>query len=151
MQRLRVLFFFIVLPLVLNAAYEPYCNARFNFCVDVDSNWGKEPAPTNNDGRSFFDHNGLKVSAYGSYNALMQTLRQNMQEHLSSLDEVTYQVIRANWFVVSGYKGSEIYYIKVFYENETFYTLYIHYPIQYKDEYNRVVSRLSKTFRVAKP
>jgi len=142
----KTIFVITLLTMTLHASYERYCNARFGFCVDVKRSWGKEPAPANNDGRSFFDNEGFKMSVYGSYNALDQNLRAHQEGYRSELDQITYQPIKHNWYVLSGYKGSEIIYIKTFLNNKTFYTLYIRYPKALQGRYNPIVSRLSKSF-----
>lgn len=132
----------------LQASFEKYCNTRFGFCVDVDTQWGKEAAPANNDGRSFFDGEGLRVNVRGSYNALGERLREAMDNAKNGLDRVTYETMRGNWFVVSGYKGSDIVYTKVFLHNNTYYTLLITYSTALQKKYNAIVTRLSKTFRL---
>lgn len=134
----------------LHASYEQYCNPRFNFCVDIDTRWGKEPSPSNNDGRSFFDGSGFKMSVWGSYNALNESLRQSMQNAKNDFDSVTYEAIRGNWYVLSGYKEANIVYIKVFLQNDTFYTLLMSYPRHEKDIYNPITARLSQSFKVAR-
>lgn len=148
MKRFYGVFLMLLLSSQLYASYEQYCNARFGFCVDVDNQWGKEAAPVNNDGRSFFDGEGLRVNVWGSYNALNETLREAMHNAKNELDRVTYEAMRGNWFVVSGYKGSDIVYTKVFLHNDTYYTLLITYPTALQKEYNAIVTRLSKTFRI---
>ncbi len=148
MKKMYALCFTLLLSSQLYASYEQYCNARFGFCVEVDNQWGKEAAPANNDGRSFFDGEGLKVSVWGSYNALNETPREAMSNAQNGLDRVTYETMRDNWFVVSGYKGSDIVYTRVFLHNDTYYTLLITYPKTLQKEYNAIVTRLSKTFRV---
>ena len=40
-------------------AYTKYCNARYGFCIEYPVNFGIEPAPTNNDGRAFYDNEGV--------------------------------------------------------------------------------------------
>jgi len=132
----------------LQASFEQYCNARFGFCVDVDTQWGKEAAPVNNDGRSFFDGEGLRANVRGSYNALGERLREAMDNAKNGLDRVTYETMRGNWFVVSGYKGSDIVYTKVFLHNNTYYTLLITHSTALQKKYNAIVTRLSKTFRL---
>ena len=85
-------------------AYTKYCNARYGFCVEYPVNYGTEPASYNNDGRVFYDNEGYSMRAYGSYNALENSLEAEMREGEKEFDVITYRVSKNNWYVLSGYK-----------------------------------------------
>jgi len=148
MQLIKTLLLSTLLSITLHASYKNYCNARFGFCVEYFSTLGMHPAPTNNDGRSFFDNEGFSMSVYGSYNALHQSLQAHRDNFKSEFDTITYTPIKKNWYILSGYKGDDILYIKVIAKNDTFYTLYIKYPKRLKTQYNDMVTQTSQSFKV---
>lgn len=132
-------------------AYTKYCNARYGFCIKYPVNFGIEPAPTNNDGRAFYDNEGYFMRAYGSHNALDHSLKAEMKYEEKAFDVVTYQTIKNNWYVLSGYKDNDIVYIKTYMspDKSIFYHLRISYPAKFKTEYNAIVSKASKSFNQA--
>jgi hypothetical protein len=40
-----------------------YCNTRYGFCVSYPIHFRMEPPPVNDDGRHFYDRNGLWVDS----------------------------------------------------------------------------------------
>ena len=91
-----------------------FCNSRFGFCVDYPKNLVIEPAPTNNDGRRFYDPDGFLMIASGINNALDETLQSEMLSQQGEFDKVIYRKVGKNWYVLSGLKGSEILYLKTY-------------------------------------
>jgi hypothetical protein len=130
--------------------YVKYCNGRFGFCVDYPDDLGIEPPPANDDGRKFYDSNGFEMTVSGVNNVLDGTLQSEMQSTTMELDKVTYQSTGSNWFVLSGYKGMEILYIKTYIGQGSINHLYIRYPANLKSEYNDIVTKISKTFKAGK-
>lgn len=128
--------------------YAQYCNSRYAFCLQRPTYLWMDEAPFNNDGRRFHDDMGLAVSAYGSYNALFYSLKDQMLEDSKDFDRVTYQTIKNDWYVLSGYQGDNIIYKKTYLRGEIFYHLYIIYPYRLKEDYNDIVSHISKSFQV---
>ncbi len=130
-------------------AYTKYCNARYGFCVEYPVNFGMKPAPTNNDGRVFYDTEGYSMRAYGSYNALDHSIKAEMKEEEKGFDIVTYRAAKNNWYVLSGYKDDDIVYLKTYMSRnkEIFYHLYMSYPAKFKTKYNKIVSKVSKSFK----
>ncbi len=129
--------------------YTKYCNARYGFCVEYPVTFGMEPAPTNNDGRVFYDRDGFSMRVYGSYNALEHSFHDEMKEEAQAFDIITYKAAKNNWYVLSGYKDNTIIYIKTYMsrDREIFYHLRISYPAKYKTEYNKIVAKVSKSFK----
>jgi len=130
-------------------AYTKYCNDRYGFCVEYPVNFGMKPAPTNNDGRVFYDTEGYSMRVYGSYNALDHSIKAEMKEEEKGFDIVTYRAAKNNWYVLSGYKDNDIIYLKTYMSRnkEIFYHLHMSYPAKYKTEYNKIVSKVSKSFK----
>lgn len=108
---------------------------------------GIRPAPVNHDGRVFYNDEGFIYRVSGSYNALYQTNREVFKEYKTLFDKVTYEVIKKEWFILSGYKGNEIIYIKCYVGKEYTYTLLMRYPIKDKAIYDETLSHIVKSFR----
>jgi len=72
-----------------------------------------------------------------------------MKSQESAFDTVTYRAVKKNWFVLSGYTGKDILYIKTYIVNDTIYHLYLRYPRILKKEYNTMVSSIAGSFRPA--
>jgi hypothetical protein len=123
-----------------------YCNSRFGFCVEYPKYLGIEPAPTNNDGRRFYDPDGFLLIASGINNALDETLQTEMLSQKGEFDKVTYQKVGKNWYVLSGVKGSEILYLKTYVGGGSINHLYIRYPVQMKSTYDKIVDVVSRSF-----
>ncbi|MEA2048472.1 MAG: hypothetical protein U9O64_08525 [Campylobacterota bacterium] len=128
-------------------AYKKYCNARFSFCVSYPVTFGMGPSPDNNDGREFYDRDGFSMSASGMNNVLENSLRDEIKSQKKMFDTVTYRKIKNNWFVLSGYSGKNILYIKTYMVYDTIYHLYIRYPASLKNKYNKIVSTIAKSFK----
>lgn len=127
-------------------AYTKYCNSRFGFCVSYPVNFGMGPAPDNNDGRKFYDREGFSMTASAMYNVLENSLKDEMKSQEEGFDTVTYRKVKNNWYVLSGYKDDSILYIKTYMGKETIYHLYIRYPTKIKKEYDKIVSKTSRSF-----
>ncbi len=127
--------------------YKKYCNARFDFCVSYPVTFGMGPSPENNDGREFYDRDGFSMTASGMYNVLENSLKEEMKSQESDFDKVTYRRMKHNWFVLSGYSGKNILYIKTYIKDDTLYHLYIRYPISLKKEYDKTVAKITKSFK----
>jgi len=123
-----------------------YCNERYGFCVDYPESLQKDPPPVNGDGRSFHDRHGFSMAVSGSNNSLDDSVTSEMESQIGDFDRITYRVQRKNWFILSGYKGSEILYRKTYVGEGSINHLYIQYPAQKKKEYDAVVTRISSSF-----
>ncbi len=132
---------------VAQMPYKKYCNARFEFCVLYPVTFGMGPAPDNNDGREFYDRDGFSMTASGIYNVLENSLKDEMKSQEEGFDTITYRRMKGNWFVLSGYSGQNILYIKTYMRHDTFYHLYIRYPVSLKKEYDPIVSKIAKSFK----
>jgi hypothetical protein len=131
--------------------FDSYCNGRFGFCVDYPKHFTIGPEPVNRDGRRFYDPKGFLVIAAGHFNALDNTLEQEMQDAiLDSFDMVNEQTTGANWFILSGHRGSNNIYVKTFVDKNVISTLHIRYPRQYASEYKETILMISSSFRQKK-
>ena len=64
-------------------------------------------------------------------------------------EEITYQPRGRSWFVLSGYRGDQIYYEKVMFScgGRVVNILAIAYPTSERGHFDRVVERMEDTFK----
>lgn len=129
------------------ASDSQYCNGRFGFCVTYPSYFGIEPDLDNGDGRIFFDRDGLRMVASGINNVLDESVKSLQASYLDYFDEVTYRRIKNNWFVLSGYKGNNIVYIKSWVGPGSINSLHVEYPRDLKQTYDNILVQVVKSFR----
>ncbi len=133
---------------LINAqVYEQYCNNRYGFCVQYPQHFGIESAPMNNDGRRFYNHNGFIMIASGINNVMDDTLQSELESAKNKFDAITYQTTGNNWFVLSGYQTGYIIYIKTYIGEGSINHLYIQYPMARKEEYDKIVTTISHSFK----
>ncbi len=124
-----------------------YCNARFGFCFSYPAYFEMDPPPANDDGRILRDGNGCVVTAWGGYNVLEETLAEAMASRSEDFDTVTYEAKGKNWFVLSGYRGSDIVYLKLWVGRDAVNGVEMTYPSALKKEYDRIVTKIVRSFR----
>lgn len=94
-----------------------YQNDRFGTSATLPADFVASPAPANGDGR-VFTHPRLdgSISVYGSYNISGERLSDHRdyltQLYLDSGQTITYQASGTSWFVLSGWDGRNIYYLR---------------------------------------
>ena len=124
-----------------------YCNARFGFCFSYPAHFEMDPPPENDDGRILRDGDGCVVTAWGGYNVLEETLAEAMASRSADFDTVAYKAKGKNWFVLSGYRGSDIVYLKLWVGPDAVNGLEMAYPSALKKEYDAVVTKIVRSFR----
>ncbi|MDQ0326344.1 hypothetical protein J2R99_002213 [Rhodopseudomonas julia] len=65
-------------------------------------------------------------------------------------ENVTYSPQGRNWLVVSGYRGSDIFYEKFFVRGDTVQGFSLQYPASMRDTYDRVVEGVEDSFRAGR-
>lgn len=133
--------------MIRSQEYFTYCNPRYGFCVDYPVGFQMETPPDNGDGSNLFDGNGFKMTVSGINNVSEDTLESEIINQSRSFDEITYRKKGKNWFVLSGFKGSEVLYLKTFIGTESINHLYIRYPAGHKAVYDGIVDKISHSYR----
>ncbi len=134
--------------------YKTYTNARFAYSISYPANLLiAQGEATNGDGQKFIYKDAQAVLlVYGSHNALNQNLKTVFEAaiqpnadhpHLS----ITYKILRANWFVISGKEDGKIFYQKTLLKNDVFKTFRLEYDESQKKTFDALVPRLEKSFR----
>jgi hypothetical protein len=132
-----------------NTKYNSYTNARYGYSVMYPTNFEKKAESENADGREFNSSEGFNMIVYGSNDAsvLGKSIDETYKEELSLHKDVTYKLKKKNWFVVSGYDGEYIFYVKKYVGKGSTNTLSLKYPSNLRDKYYDIVTVISKSFK----
>lgn len=147
--------FILLLVLVWAVASAPakaqdfaqYCNERYGFCVAYPATLTAEESPANDDGGGFSDSHGFSMTVSGINNVLEATLQSEMKSQAQEIAKITYQTKGKNWFVLSGHKGSDVVYLKIYIGKESINHLFIKYPAKKSAEYAEAVAKISRSFK----
>jgi hypothetical protein len=132
-----------------------YQNDRYGTTIDYPDRFKAEPPPDNDDGRKFTSADGAEFSVSASYNALDFDLAKYQDFILKNRgrgEVVTYKTHGDNWFVISGTKGSDIFYERhvLSHGGEMTEDFVMTYPAAAKPRYDPIVARMAKSFRPGK-
>lgn len=132
-----------------NPEYNSYTNTRYGYTVMYPASIEKKAESENGDGREFSSSEGFNMTVYGSNDAsvLNKSLDEMYKEELKGHKDVTYKVKKKNWFVISGYDGDYIFYVKKYAGTGSSNTLSLKYPSNLRDKYYDVVTVISKSFK----
>ena len=135
-------------------SYYVYTNSRFGYTINVPDFLVKQPEAQNGSGTNFVSTDGkVTLTVWGSYfPATMSeasTLSGYYQYVGSNLSYTpTYKTKGSNFFVYTGYEGSDIVYQRHILKSDlTENTFVIKYPSSMRDELYDVVTHISKTFK----
>ena len=167
MQIGRTAFFFIFVSVLTRAGFalggpgdgidrhswKTYTNVRFQYriCYPADL-MVPQGEPDNGDGQKFLARDGAELIVYGSNNALDELLKKMLADTGSRLagpsGKVTYKMLKANWFVVSGQNGQTVFYSKVLYNShdDQFKSFELTYDRSESALYEPLIARLAKCF-----
>lgn len=139
------------LPAALNAqTWSRYANPRFGTTAEYPA--GKlraERAPDNGDGQSFVGRDGARLAIFGAYNVnnagppeYEKFLRDSGGDSYAA---VTYRASGADWLVLSGARGSQIFYEKYLFRDHVVHGLVVTYPLSLKASYDPIVARIARS------
>jgi hypothetical protein len=130
-----------------------YENPRFGTVIDYPADlFLALPPPENGDGLSFKSvDDAARFIVFGQMNAFDQTVEEMMADDLASgaYGQVTYQRKGTDWYVLSGYRGGNVYYRKVVVPagGDTLHVFEIDYPPARKAAYDRITARMAKSLK----
>jgi hypothetical protein len=148
--------------------YAAYTNPRFGFTVEYPTFIKLEPPPANNDGQTFtyFDKIAMKAWAIHSVPSdTIDTLAKNAAKEQLDLNDdpkhdpkrdpehdpkkaITYQEKTKEGFVVSGTRGSKIFYRKEKLVKGVVYAVVVEYDASMKAEMDPIVTHIAESFIV---
>jgi len=128
-----------------------YVNDRFGttltFPLDIFDRI--DPPPANGDGRRFRSEDGAELAAYGQFNTLDQTPETLIEWETGIVAEnggsVTYSASGANWAVVSGKQGDEVFYQRHEFSTDgsVIHSMEMRYPALGSARYDRLVGAIA--------
>ena len=133
--------------------WKTYQNSRFGFSMSYPAHlFIMQPPPENDDGRRFNARDDAYFIAYSRFNTDFWTSIKPFQaDKLKSDDyeKVTYKKAGKDWLVLSGYRGSDVFYEKYIFSCKfnVINVLYIVYDKSLNSKYSPLISRLSKGFK----
>jgi hypothetical protein len=135
--------------------WDTYQDARYGMTIDYPSTFKAEPPPDVGDGRAFKSADGARFSVSASYNALdfnLADYQKFIAQNLAPGAVVTFRAQGDTWFVISGTKGSDIFYERhvLTHKAEMTENFDISYPAALKVAYDPIVARMAKSFRPGK-
>lgn len=126
--------------------YETYCNSKFDYCVDypVDILIPQEESPMG-DGRIFLsDDETRKMTVWGEFNILDETLQQRMEDNMVEVDNAETE-ITDEFFVIKGMQNGKHYYQKTKMVDDRFVTIVIKYPAEKARSCEKVIQHITKS------
>jgi len=127
--------------------YQTYTNARFAYSISYPSNLVPQGESTNGDGQKFRSSDGrAELIVYGSNNALDQTLK-GMYDETRGSGEVTYEVLKPGWFVVSGVNNGKVFYQKTILRQNVFKTFRLEYDESVKEQWDPITAKVVRSFK----
>lgn len=130
--------------------FETYSNARFGYSISYPSNLLKPQGEADNGDGQKFSGDGAAMLVYGSNMLPHKTLP---GEYAALIKErgaknVSYKLLRGNYFVISGKSDDKVFYQKTFKNAQgQFITFSIEYDESKRKTYNAVVLPIVNSFK----
>jgi hypothetical protein len=136
--------------------YARYTNARFGFAVDYPTFIKLEPPPENGDGQTFSYFDKISIKTWAIHNVgndTVDSLAKNAaKDQVDPKDDpkkaITYQAKSKDGFVVSGTRGSKIFYLKEKLVDGVVYAVLLEYDTSVKLEMGPIVTHVAESFTV---
>jgi hypothetical protein len=131
--------------------FAEYVNSRFGFTIRYPSKLLMPQGESfNGDGQGFISQDKRdKLSAYGSHTLLGGTLKDDFERELQANPnrQITYKVLRNNWYVISGADGGLIFYKKTVQVRDGYATFNFSYPIEHRGTWDKVLVEIANEFK----
>jgi hypothetical protein len=134
--------------------WESYKNERYGFALSYPSNvFTPQPPPEKRDGQTFLAKDGrAKIVVYATLNDERfspQDYRKTLLKEFGGYDQMDYSPKGQTWFVLSGFRGENIYYQKVMFScaGRVINALSITFPRAEKQFYEGLVEVMEDSFK----
>lgn len=135
----------------LAADWRTYVNARFGTTLDYPADvFAAEPEADDGDGRRFVSADGrASLTVYAGFNVDHRSLRALARAALKDAadERVTYEAAGRRWFVLSGFRGTDVFYRKLILspDGAVAHTLELTYPATEKRVYDPLTARIANS------
>ena len=131
--------------------YDVYQNERFNFCINYPKDFlFPQPPPENGDGLQFqtkFGDGEMVASAgYAHDQTISDFYLVAVEDAKKHNHIITYQLLRDNWYVLSGTTGGKIFYHKAVLKDEVLHSLRFEYVDSQSEKFDVVIKDISIQF-----
>jgi hypothetical protein len=137
--------------------WNTYSNARFGYEISYPDLFFTGEEAQNGDGKQFVSGDGKAVlTVYASYNALNLSLDKiyssNIAQYKKEGKKITYKIIDSKWFILSGYDGDKVFYIKTVRkhlgeDNDVDATFIITYPKSQKSTFDKITEKIANSLK----
>ena len=136
--------------------YARYTNPRFGFAVDYPTFIKLEAPPENGDGQTFTYFDKISIKTWAIHNVGNDTVdtlaKSAAKDQVDPKDDpkkaITYQQKTKDGFVVSGTRGSKIFYLKEKLVDDAVYAVLLEYDTSVKLEMGPIVTHVAESFTV---
>ncbi|MFJ7745370.1 hypothetical protein [Peribacillus sp. NPDC097295] len=129
--------------------YQLYENGRYGFSMYYPKGLRMDPPPTNGDGARFYNEE-FEITAYASHTNVIndeETIEMYYEDDLKSItEEIAYQRITEDWYVLSYEENGRIIYKKFYFNDQVGTTFIITYPASEQEKYGPITSHIAETF-----
>ncbi|MDQ3816635.1 MAG: hypothetical protein M3362_02955 [Acidobacteriota bacterium] len=127
--------------------YRTYTNVRFQYSVSYPAGvLIPQGEADNSDGQIFRSRDRrAEMRVFGRYNVQNETLQSAFNAAQEGKD-VTYKVLKRNFYVVSGRQNGKIFYEKTLLKGDTFKTFMIEYDEADSAKYDPMTARIARSF-----
>jgi hypothetical protein len=131
--------------------WKSYINVRFHYAICYPEDLLiPQGEPPNSDGQKFLAKDGAQLIVFGRNNALGESVKDVLAVTASRLTgasgKVTHQVLKPNWFVVSGQNGHTVFYARTRYDHDQFKSFELTYDRSAAAVYEPLIGRLTSCF-----
>ncbi len=128
--------------------WKVYTNAKYRYSICYPQDLlVPQGEPDAGDGQTFLAKDGAKLVVFANYGAEEISLKQRLDWSISDLagksGNVTYKVVKPDWFVVSGQTGKTVFYAKATSTRDKFKEFTLTYDSGQASVYEPVVKRLA--------
>lgn len=129
--------------------YETYENDRFDYSISYPSNFLiPQGVSANGDGQRFVSKdNRVVMSVFGQHNAMEKSLTELFEAELKPSRTVTYKLLKDKWFVVSGYEGDKVFYLKTRLKDDVIKTFHIEADRALQSAMQPITEKIVKSFK----
>lgn len=130
--------------------WKTYVNPRFGTKIEYPADvFLPQPARPNVEGRRYLTSDGRAELIVASRKAAPNEVLRNLREYDKSVmryDEITYEPVGDNWYVLSGYLGQEIFYRRVQLSGGAVHSFELYFPRAERAAWDGPVTRMSHSF-----
>lgn len=130
-------------------SWKTYANPRFGTFAEYPADrFHPLPPPENGDGQSYSAADGATLAIFGSYNVENWTpagYEKMIRANGSEYADVSYRASGADWLVLSGSRGENIYYERYLFVGDEIHGVVIAYPRAAKASYDPIVARIAQS------